>query len=1719
MRAYNPALLYTEVSSTALYIDATSPQSSYAQPLIDLQARVNEDALAAGADGAQAAYNTTALPDPVNVTGVSVGYGGVGSDIGYYDTHPISSWPDSDWSGAASSLSFAWRGWTDPESSLDHIEFSIVELREQEGYEVLSSDPAAMDARGAPALLSAEAALSYLQYLASDEGGVGVRRLLSQSSQHRLRRLQDLTDQEFQDAYAAGDVAAPPLEAWNASAEYSFADEFIVSGAGVVPKALSLTIPSYEELYTALADIVSLPLQSALRGQLANPWVFWGGAPLTSFIRGQAGGGDGNVTLSGLALKPGRQYAIALRAYSGSSQFTQVLSDGVRADIPRSVPCFGRIQIGPARRRNDPSELLAAASGTLTGLPRPTPEPQDPNAANSPTGSGAATTVQYTPYADRLTLSLLHFADPYVQRPSALQRLYVCPDVDGYGGDYNSNYTAPGEQPLADQEALYKLSMAPVETYAVRLELMSAPPGTAATATPSPARLLRMRGRALQTTATAGSGSGSSTTVTTTGAAAANVPLHPSGKSFLPGSDSCCRLGAYDRHFVSSLAADVEIRLPSVPSSGTSAAVVASLASPSDGSSVPAYALVGATGSAVLTSLHHIGGASAQIDLFRLGAADVVLDAGASAVVAASKVPSGFVTLESVAASNTDVRRPAFAVAGPRGVVLFEVHTRADDTIDALLCQPPDCFFGASIDDARRLANSERVHSVASIPLNQDVFDAPASSASSFGRAVALHNLTVAIAGPSSDTLRAAVSARQPAASALSAGSYALQLCENAPSQLRYSRNLSSAQQPGPYDWRSLHCAAVTPPSDPHPALTGVAGLEVPYLVAVEQASFGTSLALGPGILAVGAPLSSSYLYTSNYATAMDSVLLFTSPSSGQDLADAAAAAGVNAALGDLMTSLLIDETGASSPTVFPHILLDPLLVDAAADPGRTFIPSSSFGRSVDVDASGSLLLVGAPDVSFGQGMVYAYTLSSSGADPELACYFKGGLAGFSKLGESVSALSLRGSPFEAEAPDGTLALASASFHGLATHPDGTAYETAALAVLAVRSRSDASLNGVPQFNLPANDLTTSPELEARGVPRCPLIAYIGAGETRLDVKLQSGLQDASDVNATAGAEGLLALIASGSYVSPGVAPVVAAGGSFVLLTDAAAPRRGVQASVDDAGITPSSTGRLWSTAFCPRGAVRAKSSPYSRVPYVCQSCASGEASYGGVSSSCSSCATAPSASSATTAVTGTTSSAVAACAGGVDSAGHAADVMLELTDENVSLLHGAMYKVHLRGITASGLWREIPGPLTIVDTTPPVPPSATTGGSGINDGPYSADPATCAGDCNTDLAYTSDLSSYSLWHGGFTEDVSGIDYYMVGASSRPCDGRLWRACTVDSIVVSYTENITRELSDCSQLEVDYRRNLAQELGVSDWTQVGALGNLIPFDLDDGSLFDIAPLTNVGLDRTKVWTGLSTFISGTYAFGCVVAYNRAGLRTALSTTGLVFDTTPPVVVTGSVKDGLSGPDFDQQSMIDGLSANWISEDYESGSGYDVLGFTSAPYPVLDAVLAQQNGETVDWDAVQAAVETRAVHWDSTPSWLGLLRVANLNLTKGVIYYACVRSRNGAGLWSNLDCSDGVTVGKNEVKPDPTQTTAVGFDAVSASSNYSSPEEQRADAGGTVGSLALPPGGLGDGSSTASTAASLLAGVLDDADLAGSTDLKAVNPGQTAPPANNFLFGE
>ena len=104
------------------------------------------------------------------------------------------------------------------------------------------------------------------------------------------------------------------------------------------------------------------------------------------------------------------------------------------------------------------------------------------------------------------------------------------------------------------------------------------------------------------------------------------------------------------------------------------------------------------------------------------------------------------------------------------------------------------------------------------------------------------------------------------------------------------------------------------------------------------------------------------------------------------------------------------------------------------------------------------------------------------------------------------------------------------------------------------------------------------------------------------------------------------------------------------------------------------------------------------------------------------------------------------------------------------------------------------------------------------------------------------------------------------------------------------------------------------------------------------------------------------------------------------------------------------------------------------------------YSVHGAKLDAAACRTVDCGAVQAAVPTVDVAWESTMPF-NVMKKFDLALTKNCVYYAMVRAVNRAELWSAIEVSDGVTVGKNEVKPDPAKPINVGFAALSARDIY------------------------------------------------------------------------
>ena len=1685
VKAINAAGLETSVTSTALTIDATTPQSSHPQPLIDLQPAGNGSAVdSAAASALNAATNGTSASHDV----ASAGYGGFATRAGVADAQPLGDLADEDWSAAAGALSFAWRGWKDPQSYLDHVEFSVVELRADNGFGAEIIDASATAPPAVPLVLQASAS-AYSRLLAAVHESLAVH-----SDAAAARRLS-----------ANASNSTPAITA-AAGSPFSFSNPAYLSSFGaLVASNTSVALPAIGSLFEAIADLrTDLPLQPAFRGQMASSFLYWGGAPLTNFVAGAPGAGSGNVTVAGLPLVPGRMYGIALRAYSGSSQFTQVLSDGIRVDSPRSAPCFGRIQVGTAADRTDDLLVANILAGNITAGPRPAAK-VDPSAAHSSTGTlpedATSQPLVYVRFANKLGLTWHQYADPYVQRPSALQRLYVCPDVDGFGsGDLNSAYVAPGESASAGASGImapYVLPLAPTQVYAVRLQLAGAPNGTVEPLSPSSGRLLSARARVLSTSPASESSSG-------------DVPLHQASPVFTGASDACCRKGL-ERVMPPSAPADIELLHPSqLTNLGRSIAVIASggpLSARSLSQADRSYVVVASSEGALVMPTHHRSGALRSLnlsDIMPTAVPGALLGAATDVRVAASKVASGF-TRSMYRRRVFPDRAPAFLVSTPQGLHVFEVH--ANTSITSVACHPPTCAPGTgfALEDSEAQAQGERMYLVASVTRAL-----PAFAGYGFGRGVAVHNKTFAFAGVPPGAAGAAASV--------------LSVCEDAFSPLAGFTKDSRGASANPYAWETLVCRQLSPPTEPQHATAGITGLPVPFLVAIDTVSFGTEVALAAATLAVAAPSTSSLVSSDAGAVSVDAILLYSAARAPPNAAASSAADRFLGQTSPLMSAIL-SAANASGSAVAPVGMQPRVLVDPTASDAMDGDQQTGFGTAIDLDAAGAVLLVAAPRASSARGRVYAYTLDLDTGAPELACYVEGGIPGFTRLGESLSALDTIGG----DSADKTLALGVASLH--AAHVvNGTATEVAASLVFSVRRYTDAATASAFQ---PALQGFTRNSLDDLGIPRCPVVALVATANAAVDLRVQLGLAPAHAADSANVTAALAALVSQSAAAHAHTQPVVAAAGSSLIVADARAPRWSQEVLVKISGAGASSvalelsrnatspllaplaetgSGTVWHTALCPRDAVRVKSeAQFAVAPFVCSACPAGGASFGGLSSVCSTCA------------------ANSLCAGGVDATGKPTDTLVEVIDEGVTLQHGASYRVFVRGLSAAGRWLERKGPLIRVDVTNPLPPS-----SGVQDGRYVEGDTSCEG-CNRDIAYTHVTDSLSVWHSGFSEDLSGIAYYLVGASTAPCDGLIRKRCENRTVHLSREDGVSVNVSTCSPLELEWRSNMSTRLRIP-VELLGTPGFALPFDVDARASWDVAPLTNVGLNITHTFTGLR-LASGTYAFGCAIAYNRAGGRTALSTNGFVVDTSPPLVVRGSVLDGLVEPDYDQQAMVDGLVANWRSQDYESGILQHAWAYTTDPSPVLDAYLAMDAANatlaSVDWDGVQRSIATTLVHFESALSFSAMMAF-DLQLAKGSVYYAAVRALNNAGLWGNIEVSDGTAAGKNEIKPDPAKPAAVGFNSVSSRDNYTSPEERRVAERTTVGTLAMPAGALGDrnttaggsssgdgsGSASMPLASSIVAGVVDEDDIAGEGSVPgAVNASVVPPPAKNLRFGD
>ena len=1665
------------MTSVSLTIDATTPLSRHALPIIDLQPQRPDNVLSTPdvADVNTAYNDTSSNSTTANATMTTVlGYGGVGSGYDEYNGSPIDRWTDSDYVGTSSSMSFAFRGWEDTESFVNVVEFSLLEMGEEDGYKTEWRDAAGgvrpADYVDRASAASALPSAGFLRYLAASNELIGDFVPGSSITLDNAGGGRRLMKKNYNDT----------VNEWDTVPELSQSVGF---------GYLNVT-PATRQYEPVTA------------GRLSNVLTYAGGRKLSNFA-GTGFNASANITVSGVELEPGKVYGVALRVVSESQQITQIVSDGVLADSPRGVPCFGRIQTGPLSRRKEDGLVSGIMAGTVaSGVPRPTPRPRTVADESSMFGSGSVNAdVYYATSATGLELHWHHFADPYVQRPTALQRLYLCPNVDGYGSDLNSNYVTPGD--VAPPESMtepYHLALAPIEAYAIQLEPINNFSSDTSSDTTSSRRRLEIRGH-VRALANAMDDEGSLLSET---APSLEVPMHRVGPTFLEASGPCCHEG-YDRPdpMIPTVPADVELRPvdDGLQGFGNSVAVVAGGASGNMYTS-GSYAVVGTTdGLLQVLPLHHTLGA-------RLSQSLIANNSAARHVtVAASKAASGFdpttvhvSAFSPLAMSAVDARVPAFAAATSSSIFIMEVRPLATALgSNSAICLPPNCSAdtGLSFGDMETVAATERVRRLVTIRPNTT-----SVVAGTVGRAVAIFNNTVAFSAASTEALRRAIQTASPGEPILPVGARVVQVCENAFNPLR-------AMEKGPAaaaaSWDDITCQSVASARAPIAVSGGIPSLPVPFVVSVAAESFGDAVALGGRSVAVAAPVRAVNPVTSDNVTILaDTVTVVTSSFDAPGPDDATSADRGAIVHSALMRGLRASQPAGMGGNVSRVTLVDPTLVwslTCAPSKSSSAPPTvnTGFGAALDMSADGRMLVVGAPGALGGRGALYGYHIAANGK-PALACAYFGGLPDLSRLGESVSAVPITEYTLPSGVTaEGTIGLAAVSFYGLSAAPTANVPSRVipAMVVLAIRAPG----SDVP-FQPSAAGTNSSALLRDLGVPACPIVAVIGS-EASLDLRTQLGLLS-PNANVSANAQSLLKERRASQAAIPQQRPRLsaAAGQSVVLLADASQftwqPVNGTQST---------GTGRLWATSFCNRNAARRKSSPqYAVLPFTCRACASGEASFGGVSPMCKSCR-----------------NGAGVCAGGVTSAGNPADTLLHVVDRNVSLVHGETYKIRVRAVTAAGVWLEKESGVLMVDTTPPV------WNDTVKDGGYSI--SKCpdnSTECNTDVGYTTTTTQLGMWFSSSGDNETGVVKYEVGYSSVPCDGRLWRQCPVYRILMDALAGTYAEFTpSCSPLEVDYRKRWAARMGLSNWTLVGDENHTIPFNLDNSSAFDVAPLTDIELATTYTWDlARSPLPSGTYAFACAIAYNRAGLRSARSSDGVVIDTTPPVVTRGSVKDGFLGlPDYDSQAIVDGLAANWESLDYESGVRFHSWAYTLDPSPVLNAYEdLDYDGVQPDWSAIQSSINTTIVSWSAVPN-IPSMRVSGLSLSSGTVWYALVRAQNNAGLWGNIEVSDGVSVGKAELKPEPGKGASLGFSAVSITSGATSLGKQRAELGSVVGSLYLPPDSVApDRNITNATTSdhlpfTVVAGVVDGADLNGTGVANVTDPVLTAPPARNFVFGD
>ena len=360
----------------------------------------------------------------------------------------------------------------------------------------------------------------------------------------------------------------------------------------------------------------------------------------------------------------------------------------------------------------------------------------------------------------------------------------------------------------------------------------------------------------------------------------------------------------------------------------------------------------------------------------------------------------------------------------------------------------------------------------------------------------------------------------------------------------------------------------------------------------------------------------------------------------------------------------------------------------------------------------------------------------------------------------------------------------------------------------------------------------------------------------------------------------------------------------------------------------------------------------------------------------------------------------------------------------NLTLIQGTGYYIIIRAYNGAKLYKDAFSVLVIPDSTPPSPGE-------VFDGPT----------FKVDIDYQAEIQRvYGSWS-SFSEPHSGVKqyYYAVGscmfgnyhitgneftktepptASSflisnvslvngqRYCikikaenkAGLMSYEVSSNGFVVDVTPPNTRKAQvrdGITGADIDYQANTTAMS--AEWDDFADLESQIHYyeygvSRNRAGKPNVYPLTINGLNTSATAGGLSLTDDVYYFIVCAV--NNAGLRSCISSDGVLIDLTPPSH--GVVHDGIIEPDLQYQSSLSSMAANWEGIwDLESGI---------EKFEWSIGTSANDKSSVQDYVDVGLSTHVRS-------------QVA-LNLSSGTKYYVHLKVINQAGAVREL-ISDGV----------------------------------------------------------------------------------------------------